>query len=202
MLRRHRYKFIGGFAAMILGISFARGEDSGPRSLVHFIAVHDHFSLSVPWNMAKPVVTVPIKEFNRTTKLIVFRGHVKDAGAAGKDVVGGDLTIQEKGRTKSEFPNFWKERLAEVGTVQMPTDGQVEVYFVSMEGSNFQVWHFNLFNPKTSALITLSYSWAHDDPAAVRTPSKNFNDPDLADERNMLENLSHDSDYGIPFNKQ
>jgi len=32
------------------------------------------------------------------------------------------------------------------------------------KGLAFQVWHFNLFNPQTSALITLSYSWAHDDP--------------------------------------
>jgi len=37
----------------------------------------------------------------------------------------------------------------------MPRGGNEEVYFVAMEGTSFQVWHFNLFNPQTSALITL-----------------------------------------------
>jgi len=41
----------------------------------------------------------------------------------------------------------------------MPRRGLEEIYFVSMEGNSFQEWHFHLFNPRTFALITVSYKW-------------------------------------------
>jgi hypothetical protein len=113
-------------------------------------------------------------------------------------VVGGDLTIKI-GRTKKVMPNAWKEQLAEIGTVKMPKGGQQEIYFVSMEGSSFQNWHFNLYNPRTSTLVTLTYSWGHDDTTALKKTSDNFMAEELTDEREMLEGITHDPDYGIPF---
>jgi hypothetical protein len=201
MLRQRPIKLIGIVGFAILGI-FCRGRaDESPRSVIHFIAVHDRYSLSVPWNLAKPAIQVPLKSRSQKTGLAIFQGHVKEAGAAGKDVLGGDMAIQW-GRTQKVFHDIWKERLEEVGTVQMPHSGLAEVYFVSMEGTSFQTWHFNLFNPRTSTLITLSYSWGHDDKSALKKTSANFNDPELADERELLEGLTYDPDYGIPFNKQ
>ena len=183
----------------VASMSMKSRADEGPRSLIQFAAVHSQYSLSVPWDMAKPTVKILFKLPNRTTGLALFRGHVKDIGDAGKDVVGGDLLLQIH-RKKRVFPDIWKERLAEVGTVQMPGSGGQELYFVSMEGTNFQTWHFNLFNPVTSALISVSYGWGQDDKVANRKTSDNFKSPELADERDLLEKLPHDPDYGIPFN--
>lgn len=201
MGRNRMYKIIRCVGMVVIGVSCLVRAEGSPRSAVHFIAVHDRYSLSVPWDLAKPAIKVPVKWSSRKTSLAIFQGHVKDAGAAGKDVSGGDMTSQW-GRTKKVFHDIWQERLVEVGTVQMPHTGLEEVYFVSMEGTDFQSWHFNLFNPRTSTLITLTYSWGHDDKAAAKKTSANFNDPELADEREMLEGLTYDPDYGVPFNKQ
>ena len=201
MVCRRIYKIIGSVGLSVLLFAWAGGAEESPRSLVHFAAVHGRYSFSVPWDLAKPVVKVPFRLSNGMSGLASFQGHVKDAGDAGKDVLGGDLVIQGA-RSKRTYKNIWKERLAEAGTVQMPRSGREEIYFASMEGVSFQEWHFNLFNPRTSALITLTYKWAQDDPAAIRKTSKNFDAPALADERDLLENLAHDPDYGIPFNKK
>ena len=72
-------------------------------------------------------------------------------------------------------------------------------YFVSMEGDLFESWHFNLFNPLTSTLITLSYSWGHDDPMAIVKTSANFHSPDLSEEREFLQRVARDPAYGVPF---
>jgi hypothetical protein len=199
MFYKFHHRIIAGL--VLLGFSMAAHADvsPGPRSLVTFTAVHDRYSLSIPWDMTKPTVTVPFKLPRRANGQAVFQGHLKPAGAAGNDVIGGDLAVK-MGRNKNVFQDSWKERLAEVGTVTMPRGGPQEIYFVSMEGGNgaAETWHFNLFNPLTSALITVSFHWAHDDNTALRETSKNFKDPALVDEADLLEKVVHDPDYGIP----
>ncbi len=202
MLQQRRSRIIACVGFTFVLLSIVTWADVSPRSIVHFNAVHGRYSFSIPWDLAKPVVNVPLKVSNRTTSLAIFRGHVKDGGDAGKDVLGGDLTLQQMGRTKKVFQNIWKERLAEVGTVQMPRGNLEEVYFVTMEGSSFQVWHFNLLNPQTLNLITLSYSWGHDDTTALKKTSDNFDAPEMTHERELLEGLTQDPDYGIPLKKK
>ena len=70
-----------------------------------------------------------------------------------------------------------------------------------MEGDTFQTWHFNLFNPTTATLITLTYSWGHGEKVSIMKKSDNFQAPELADERALLEDLVRDPAYGIPFPK-
>jgi len=62
-----------------------------------------------------------------------------------------------------------------------------------------QSWHFNLLNPLTTKIITLTYTWGPDDPMAGVTKSANFDAPELSDERAFLEKIVHDPAYTIPF---
>jgi len=170
-----------------------------PRSKIHLTAVHGTYSLSVPWDLRNPKVVVPLQVPQTPSVAAVFLGHVKQLSPYEYEVVGGDLKVR-RGPNARTFRNIWEQRLVEVGTVVMPK-GQEELYFVSEEGDYFQSWHFNLLDPLTSTLITLSYSWGQEEPRAVAKKSDNYNAPGLADERALLEELARDPDYPIPFRK-
>jgi hypothetical protein len=175
--------------------------DGAARAMIHFTAVKGYYSFSIPWDLTHPEVHVPLNLPHVRSGAAIFLGHIKNDGHNGKDIIGGDLIIRMP-KTDKTFRNIWKERLCEAGTTTMPQGGPQEIYFTSMEGDNFQTWHFNLLNPQNSTLITLTYAWGHDDPVAVVTKSSNYAAPELERERGLLENLVLDPYYGIPFNKK
>jgi hypothetical protein len=86
VLRKRFYQMIGSMGLVVLGFSFvSRAEDAAsPRSIVNFTAVHGRYSLSIPWDLTKPVVKVPFKVNNQTAGLAIFQGHIKDTGQQGK----------------------------------------------------------------------------------------------------------------------
>jgi hypothetical protein len=167
---------------------------------VHLTALHGYYSYSVPWDLDNPEILVPLDLPNTRSGAAIFLGHVKELSPSEYDVVGGDLMIRD-GPSDRTFPKLWEQRLLEAGTVVVTPKNQEEVYYVAMEGDYFQEWHFNLFNPLTSKLITLSYSWGPDDPKPLVKKSANYDAPELADERALLEEIVHDPAYPIPFQK-
>jgi hypothetical protein len=190
-----------GTAGALLCVTCLCQADGSPRSLLHLTAVKGYYSYSVPWNLEDPEVRVPLNLPHTRSGMAIFIGHIKNTPPSGNTVVGGDLMIR-MGRKEQTFRDIWKDHLSEAGTVKMPDGGPEEIYFASMEGDTFQSWHFNLFNPLTRTLVTLSYSWGHDDPAAVVKKSDNFDDPTLTHERELLETVTRDPYYGIPFIKK
>jgi hypothetical protein len=155
------------------------GADEHPRARVQLAAMHSPYFLSVPWDLENPKVFVPLRLPQTSSGAAIFLGHVKNLGPSGMGVVGGDLRIRW-GRHDRTYENIWKERLVEAGTVVVTPKNDEEIYFVSMEGDSFESWHFNLFNPLTSTLISLSCSWGPDDPMVVVKKSDNFAAPELA----------------------
>lgn len=199
--RKGIFSMFVGMGLAALGFAGPSAVDEGPRSRVHFTAVRGYYSYSIPWNLDNPEAPVPLLLPPIKYAQATFLGHVKKTDQGVKDVVGGDLRVR-LGPINHIFADIWKERLMEIGTVKMSSKSPEEIYFLSMEGNDFQSWHFNLFNPVTSTLITLSCSWGHDDPAAVVKKSDNFKSPELTDERELLEGLAHEPVYGVPFNRK
>ena len=196
----HRIIKIAVFMGCALCLLDGALAEEHPRLKVHLTAVHGYYNLQVPWDLDDPEIVVPLNLPQTRSGAAIFLGHVKELRRGEFEVMGGDLMIRD-GPNDRTFPKMWEQRLTEAGTVVVTPKNEEEIYFVTMEGDYFQEWHFNLFNPLSSKLITLSYSWGPDDPMATAKKSANYDAPELADERALLEELVHDPAYPIPFQK-
>jgi len=111
------FRIVGltGLALLCFG-HLLQAEDQ-PRSRVQFAAVHRRFSFSVPWNLQKPEIVIPLNLPNTSAGVALFIGHVKQLSPGMYDVVGGNLMVRRGSMTDITFLNIWEQRLNEAGTV-------------------------------------------------------------------------------------
>ena len=162
------------------------------RSKIQFIATNSTGAVSVAWpSSGKPIISFPFNENNRPTGLAIFEGHEVGMGQFGKDIVGGTLLVQPSRGRKTLMRDVWKSRLAEIGLIDLNGEGNDEIYFASMEGNTQEYWHYNLFSPKKSALITLNYEFGHSNPPNyVWSANANFNKPEYKKEQEFLKEIA------------
>lgn len=191
-------------ALWVLSLGSVVQASNDARSKVQFVAVNSTRTLSVPWpSSGKPIISFPFNEKNRPTGLAIFEGHARDLGeGSGMEVIGGTILVQPSHGKKAVLRDVWSLRLVEIGLVDLSGQGDDEIYFVSMEGTAFETWHFNLFNPKKLALVSLSYGWGHRDTPLTRDTSPNFAEAEFKMEREFLEGVTKSEKYGIPYLKQ